>query len=145
MNDIEKSYVACFLDTDGTVTLRKKKSWFDPRIIFVNSEGTVILNILRKMTGIRGSIGEHCRYKNKGIDKKEYRYEIDCHDSVESLLREIFPFMKLERKRKIVKLLLEYFDIRHRITKKDKKRPKSKDFTERMFEIQKEIARLNKK
>lgn len=142
MKDYEKSYIACFLDTDGTVTLRKKKKWFDPRIIFVNSEEIEILEKLRTITGIKGSIGTHCRYKN---NKKEYRYEIDRHDSVELLLKKIFPFMKLSRKKKIIELLFEYFNIRHKIIKKDNKRPKSEDFIKRMFKIQKEIARLNKK
>lgn len=145
MSNVEKSYFACFVDTDGTLTLRIKKRWFDPRIILCNTEERSILKKLMEMTGGLGGIGIQCRYVAKERKKQEYRYEIDRHDAVEWVLKQIFPFMKLKRKIRIAKLLMEYFDIRRKVINIAVKTGKEYNYPDRVYIIQKEIARLNKK
>jgi len=145
MGNVEKAYLACFVDTDGTLTLRVKDRWFDPRIICCNTEEREILRTLKKMTGGLGTVGRQHRYSVKGEKRIEYRYEINRHEDVEWVLKQIFPFLQLKRKRKIAQLLMEYFDIRRRVAKIAHEQKTNYIYPERVYVIQKEIARLNKK
>lgn len=149
MSSAEKAYIGCFVDTDGTLTMRTRflengRFWFEMRIICFNTEEQDILERLKEFSGV-GCV-THAYRQDYG--KQEYKWVVSSFEDVEDLIMEIYPFMQLKRKKKIALLLLELCDIRRKV--KETQQPchwkgERYVYPDRAFEIQKEITRLNKK
>jgi len=149
MSDGEKAYTACFLDTDGTLTMRTRyknngRFWFEIRLIFFNCEGKEILEYLKAIIG-KGCVTHACRYKT---NKMEYKLVISKFDDVENLLIRVSPYMHLNRKQKIASILLEVCKIHKEV--RNNQHPKfikgeRYQYPQRIFDIQKEVTELNMK
>ena len=149
MNGAEKAYIGCFIDTDGTLTMRTRtlengRFWFETRIICFNTEEQEILRKLKEFSGV-GCVTHAYR---KDHETQEYKWVVTKFSDVEKLLREILPFMNLKRKKKIAELLLEFCFIRRHVRKTQHPYMKGGEryvFPQRIFEIQREITELNRK
>lgn len=147
--ETEKSYLACFIDTDGTLTMRTRylkngRMWFEIRMIFFNCESKDILLKLKEFTGV-GCVTVALRYAKNST---EYKYVVNSFEDVEELLTEIYPYMNLTRKKKIAMLLLEVCQIRREVRTTQHPYHKGGErykYPPRLFEIQKEITELNAK
>lgn len=152
MKDYEKSYIACFIDTDGTLTMRTRKMqngryWFEIRIICFNCEEQKIMEHLKSITNM-GCVTVATRKKYHNNKFPEYKFVISSFKDVEKILNDVYPFMHLERKKKIARLLLEVCFIHKNVRKNQ--HPKfifgeRFQYPQRIFEIQKEITELNVK
>lgn len=149
LNDAEKSCIATFLDTDGTLTMRTRRMengrlWLEMRLIWFNCEEKEILKYLKSIIGF-GCVTTAERPKKNY--HAEYKFVVSRFKQVEGLLKEIVPFMHLQRKKRIAFLLLEACEIRKE-TKRTQhpifKYGERFNYPKRMFEIQEEITELNK-
>ena len=149
--ETEKSYCAAFVDGEGTITLRLRKEkkrgkkgylFFDPRIITYNNEKEVI-DWLRKTVG-HGTIKPQIRSNGK----IQYRWVLRPQEKIKNFLSEILPYLRINRKRRLAKLLLEWIFL-HQTVKQNQKintfYGEKYKWNPREFEIVKEVKELNKK
>jgi hypothetical protein len=150
MNENDKAYIGCFLDTDGTITLinqiNKGKLYFKPKLIFYNGEEWDILYYIKSLCNSKGNMTK-AHYKYNGQLGNSFRHEIIGYKPVERILKDVYPYIHLKRKKKIAELLFEFFELHHYYRKSQHpytRKGEKYEYPKRMFEIQEEISLLNR-
>lgn len=151
MKEVEKAYLAAFIDGEGTITLRFRKvirkgrndrMFFEPRIIIHNTE-IEVLKYIRTVIG--GTLKIHTSTSNGKIC---YALFIHRQNVIKAILEVLLPYFRIKRKKKLAELLLEWIRIHQKV--KHEQHPYIKAgrgfiWSAREFEILEEIRKLNKK
>lgn len=145
LSDVERVYIACSLDTEGSISLLKKRRkycgminyhiHFYPRLK-VGNTNTDFLNYIKKILGIGNLSHNGAKWKENNW-KKAYVIVIGSWQDIHDILEQIIPYLIIKKKQ--AELLLEACELH--LPNLAQHIPYSK----RMFEIQEEIIRLNKK
>jgi len=131
LSDVEKAYIACAIDCEGTISLRRHKKSWKPYMAITNTNKEFLENI-RRMCNAGRIKAKKMRVLCRAGSVALVRY---CYDlifnvrEIERLLPQILPYLVIKRER--AELLLRYFKL-----KKEGKRGK-------IEEIHRKIKLLN--
>lgn len=138
---LEVAYIACFIDTDGTIgirnhLIRKKYLTFEPYIQFGNNFKPVLEKI-KKQLKIETKIQKVFKKRKDGTRYKRPSYHLRVYKlkQIERIIVLVLPYLEIKRRQGV--LMLEY--VRSRLS-----RPYSR-YTNRERELFKKISGLNVK
>ena len=106
MEVIRRVQLACYLDTEGCISLHRDNSSLTPYIDFGNTSKKLVAKFM-VLSNAQGSFEQR---KVKGNQKELFRFRIFALEQVAHLLEEITPFLNLKKRQG--ELLLEYCTIR---------------------------------
>jgi len=145
LSEVEKAYLACAIDTEGTIALYQKRrkmkgminfhTHFYPRIKIGNTNRE-FLEFCRKQMELGNISSNGVRWKENGW-KPAFVIVIGSWKDIQELLIQILPFLIIKHKH--AKLMLEACSLHLPLL------GKHKEYPARMFELAKEIAKLNRK
>lgn len=107
MTEIEKAYIAGIIDGEGSVLLQRfHKNEFPSPCVSVASTTLELLNYLKE--AVWGGVVK--RKKNYNIEKHKdcYSYVIK-YDMAINLLKEVYPYLIIEVKKKRAEMILKYY------------------------------------
>ena len=137
LSDVDKGYLAGFMDADGSITVKKavdtrvKRTYYAPLISFYNTDAKL-------MSKIRDIVQFGKMYKGKRKDPKwkpKYTYNVGSINGVKQILSQITPFLCLKQRR--AELVLELIAI--------KESSKNANDNPRVIEIFQEVRDINMK
>jgi len=112
LSDVERAYIACAIDCEGTISLRKHKKSWKPYMSITNTNKKFLENI-RRMCNAGKIKAKKMRvlYKADGVALVRYCYDLIFNvREIERLLPQILPYLVIKRER--AELLLKYFKLR---------------------------------
>jgi len=141
MSHDEKLYIACAIDTEGSVSLLKQKRKYGsihiyPRIKIGNTDIEWI-DYIKQILGKGNTLSNGVRFEETNW-KKAYILVVNGWQDVHDLLEQIIPYLIIKKRHG--ELLFEASNIHLPNLGRS-----SKLYPKRIFEIQEEITRLNRK
>ena len=139
LDPFELGRLVGMMDGEGTISLKRDRSWAVP-LMFITSSNREVLDHIRKITGI-GNVREtfdKARAERGG--KNVFRWIVEKLGEMYSLLKTITPYLIIKKKQAL--LLLEYFDLRQKVIKGEIKRAEA---ISSIDEIGQKISQLNKR
>lgn len=142
----EKLYTACAIDTEGSISLLKRKRKYGKMIkyhmhiyprIKIGNTNLEWINYLREFLGIGNITTNGVKFQEHNW-KKAYIIVIGGWQDIHDLLEQIIPYLIIKRKQ--AELLYEASKLHLPNLGRS-----SKLYSKRIFEIQEEITKLNKK
>ena len=107
MNETEKAYIAGIIDGEGSIMLQKFHSnEFPAPCVSIASTSLELLHWIKKTTK-KGIIISKKNY-NPDIHKNCYSYVLRRNDAI-YLIKEIYPYLIIETKRKRAELILKNY------------------------------------
>jgi len=138
LSDLDRVWLACAIDTEGTITLGKNKrdTTFIPFRIFplinISNKNLEFMEKFRNLVGGRYVI-------SKG--KSAYDLAINSESRVYAILKEIVDFLIIKKEQ--AQLVMKFIELKAQLVKECKKKNKPFWYTEEMLKIFKEVRELN--
>jgi hypothetical protein len=148
LNELEKAYLAGFLDGEGTISLRLRtqygKQFFTPIVSLCSTDK----DIIDWATAVIGYGSVQYKSKEKENNKACYWTRLRGINSIETFILDVFPYIHMKRKKKLAVLMLEWITL-HKKTKNEQhpsvKKGEKFKFSEREYEIMAEMIELNRR
>lgn len=141
ISDVESAWLACAIDGEGTIELRKQTyphGWcMTPRISIYNTNMDFVIHCKDIL-----NVGSIYTTDSRDREKKDHSFTVSSAHEIYTVLKKIKNFLII--KKEIATLLLEFLDIQKELIKIGGVYKKRR-YTERQHEIYKEIRNLNKK
>lgn len=107
MTETEKAYIAGIIDGEGSIMLQKIHSnEFPSPCVSIASTTLELLEFIKVKVG-KGSIIKKKNY-NQSLHKNCYSYILRRNDAI-NFIKEIYPFLIIESKKKRAKLILDKY------------------------------------
>ncbi|MEK4028080.1 LAGLIDADG family homing endonuclease [Pseudobacillus sp. FSL P4-0506] len=108
MKDWEAGYLAGIIDGEGSITLTRMHQREHRRpCITISSSDKELLLYIQTLTG--GAISNKKNYK-PGLHKDSYTLSIKNKESVLMILKEVSPYLRIDKKRNRAKWILEHYN-----------------------------------